>query len=87
MVVNGRNWEPDTPWRYPPFPKHWKVRRGLHFHKVLFLHGTVRLQTNRLIIGLPDGTVVKRYRRRRAVRLCARDHGGAVRSCLRDWTA
>jgi len=62
VKVNGRNWEPDTPWPSDPYPKTWKVTtEGPSMHEQTYLVGTVRLRGGRLVIGLPDGTVVNRY--------------------------
>jgi hypothetical protein len=61
VVVNGRNWEPDRPWP-SSYPKTWKVTtEGRRFHTETYLVGTVRLDRERLIIGLPDGTIVNSY--------------------------
>jgi hypothetical protein len=61
VVVNGRKWEPDKPWILP-LPKGWKVtEEGGESHKTSYLDGTVRIDGNRLIIGLPNGPVVNRY--------------------------
>jgi hypothetical protein len=62
VVVNRRNWDPDTPWPYAPFPKTWHMTtEGSHYHTTQYLTGTVRLEPDRLIVSLPNGTVVKRY--------------------------
>jgi hypothetical protein len=37
------------------------LTEGSQFHTEQYLVGTVRLERNRLVISLPDGTVVKRY--------------------------
>jgi hypothetical protein len=61
VKLNGRNWEPGTPWP-STYPKAWKVTTGgPSMHKETYLVGTVRLQGEQLVIGLPDGTVVNRY--------------------------
>ena len=60
--VNGRNWEPDAPWPGAPFPENWHVTdEGPKYHHEQYLVGRVRLERDRLVISLPDGTVVKRY--------------------------
>ena len=60
--VNGRNWEPETPWGYAPFPNDWHVTtEGPHFHTTQYLWGSVRLEADRLVISLPNGNVVNRY--------------------------
>ena len=38
------------------------TEQGGESHKTSYLNGTVRVDGNRLIIGLPDGPVVNRYR-------------------------
>ena len=59
--INGRNWKPDTPWA-APFPKNWHITtEGSHYHEEQYLVGTVRLEPHRLVISLPDGTVVNYY--------------------------
>ena len=61
VKLNGRNWEPGTPWP-STYPKAWKVTtEGPSMHKESYLAGTVRLQGEQLVIGLPNGTVVNRY--------------------------
>jgi hypothetical protein len=62
VVVNGRRWEPDTPWSRIPPTDAWKTtKEGTGSHYETYLVGTVRLEGDRMIIGLPDGTVVNRY--------------------------
>ena len=61
VTVNSRNWEPDKPWILP-LPKGWKVTtEGGEKHQTSYLAGTVSVDGNRLIISLPNGTVVNRY--------------------------
>ncbi len=57
VVVNGRNWEPDTRWPFP-YPKTWKVQTE---GPEAYLVGTVRLASNGLVIALSDGTIVNEY--------------------------
>jgi len=61
VSVNSQNWAPDRPWT-PPFPKNWHITsEGSNYHVERYLIGTVRAEPRRLVIGLPDGTVVRYY--------------------------